>query len=92
MEIKDRVTADRGEVGHIATDGDMSEEVRVLVDPGTGVGLPFALVRRPGFALPGLALWRPAGLGNTSCDAVWTSSFGSSMAIAPADVIMPLTR
>ncbi len=29
---------------------------------------------------------------NTSCDAVWTSSFGSSIAIAPADVIIPLTR
>ena len=34
MEIEERVAADRGEVGHVAPEGDMSEEVRVLVEPG----------------------------------------------------------
>ena len=34
MQIEERVTADRGEVGHIAPEGDVSEEMRVLVHPG----------------------------------------------------------
>src|SRR5918996_846822 len=34
MEIEERVRADRGEVGHVAAECDMSEEVRVLVHPG----------------------------------------------------------
>jgi hypothetical protein len=34
MEIEERISADRGEVGHIATDCDVGEEMRVLVQPG----------------------------------------------------------
>src|SRR6476659_8574141 len=34
MQIENRVTADRGEVGHIATNRDVSEEMRILVHAG----------------------------------------------------------
>src|SRR6476659_4833965 len=34
MEVEDRVTADGGEVGHVAPERDVSEEMRVLVQPG----------------------------------------------------------
>ena len=34
MEIEHRVAADRGEFGHIAAEGEVGEEVRVLVHPG----------------------------------------------------------
>src|SRR4030095_11585214 len=34
MEIEDRVTADGGKVGHVAPESDVSEEMRVLVQPG----------------------------------------------------------
>src|SRR3984893_16963035 len=34
MEIEHRVGSDRGEFGHIASEGEMSEEVGILVEPG----------------------------------------------------------
>src|ERR1700674_1373235 len=34
MEIEHRVGSDRGEFGHIASEGEMSEEVRVLIETG----------------------------------------------------------
>src|SRR6202011_4538876 len=34
MEIGHRVASDRGEFGHIASEGEMSEEVRVLIETG----------------------------------------------------------
>ena len=34
MEIEDRVAADGGEFGHVAPEGEVREEVRVLVEPG----------------------------------------------------------
>ena len=34
MEIEHRVASDRGEFGHVAAEGEMGEEVRVLVHPG----------------------------------------------------------
>ena len=34
MEIEHRVAADRGEFGHVASEGEMSEEMRVLVETG----------------------------------------------------------
>src|SRR6202040_611583 len=34
MEIEHRVGSDRGEFGHIASEGEMSEEVRVLMETG----------------------------------------------------------
>src|SRR6202045_55562 len=34
MEIEHRVAADSGEFGHIASEGEMSEEVRVLIETG----------------------------------------------------------
>ena len=34
MEIEHRVASDRGEFGHISSEGEMSEEVRVLIETG----------------------------------------------------------
>src|ERR1700686_2351364 len=34
MDIEHRVGSDRGEFGHIASEGEMSEEVGILVEPG----------------------------------------------------------
>src|SRR6185369_10916468 len=34
MQIKERVASNRGEVRHIAADGDVCEKVRVLIEPG----------------------------------------------------------
>ena len=34
MEIEDRVASDGGEFGHVAAEGEVREEVRVLIEPG----------------------------------------------------------
>src|SRR6185503_8135449 len=34
MQIEERVASDRGEFGHVATEAEVREEVRVLIEPG----------------------------------------------------------